>query len=445
LNSGGATIESAPISRSTLSTFASGEFATTRRRIVSRFCHQPFGTDVVNILLEVIFWLCAACVLYTYVGYPLVLAVLARVCPRNSTAVGQPSDMPVSVVLAAHNEESRIGDRIRELVALVAARPVGGEVIAVSDGSTDSTVAAAWAAAREAEEAPDDKVSVIVLVQETNLGKSAALNRASNAARYPLLVFADTRQSWAGDAIDRLASGFADPAVGAVSGDLVLESAPGVMAGVGLYWRFEKWLRRTESRFDSMVSVTGCISAVRRDLFPTLPVGTILDDVYWPLAVAMGGHRVIHDEQASAFDRLPERARDEFYRKVRTLAGNFQLMASMPGALLPWRNRLWWQFISHRALRLAVPWALIFCLAANSVMTGPIYRWTFWGQVAFLAIGLAGSQQPIASRSRLASAIYSFLILNTAAWVAFWVWVTGRSLRSWRKISYAASELTATR
>ena len=96
------------------------------------------------------------------------------------------------------------------------------------------------------------------------------------------------------------------PSVGAVSGDLVVESPAGVMAGVGLYWRFEKWLRRTESRFDSMVSVTGSICAVRRELFRPIPNGTILDDVYWPLLVAMGGHRVVHDERAHAFDRLPE-------------------------------------------------------------------------------------------------------------------------------------------
>src|SRR5262249_24591108 len=151
----------------------------------------------------------------------------------------------------------------------------------------------------------------------------------------------------------------ADSAVGAVSGELVVESAPGVMAGVGVYWHFEKWLRRAESGFDSMVSVTGCIAAARRELFRPIPAGTILDEVYWPLNVAMAGYRVVHESRARAYDRLPERARDEFARKVRTLAGNFQLMAVMPKSLAPWRNRLWWQFVSHRVLRLAVPWALL--------------------------------------------------------------------------------------
>ena len=347
-------------------------------------------------VLDIVFWLSAACVVYTYIGYPLLLAVMARLWPHGTTSVDQPPDLPVSAVLAAHNEESRIGARIRELVELVAARPAGGEVIVVSDGSTDRTVEMARAVASEAETVTGGRVSVWVLVQETTLGKAMALNRAYAAARHPLLVFADARQTWADDAIDRLVAPFADPAIGAVSGGLVIESAPGVMAGVGMYWRFEKWLRRTESRFDSMVSVTGCISAVRRELFPTLPAWTILDDVYWPLAVAMGGHRVVHEERAKAFDRLPEKTRDEFRRKVRTLAGNFQLMACVPAALLPWRNRLWWQFVSHRVLRLVVPWALLACLASAQCSRARSSI-AFWCQVAFLVVGVAGSRQAVAS------------------------------------------------
>jgi glycosyltransferase involved in cell wall biosynthesis len=386
--------------------------------------------------LEALFWLSAACVLYTYVGYPLILAVAARLWPARSISALSLPDLPVSVVLAAHNEESRIGARIRELVGLVAARPAGGELIVVSDGSTDRTVEKARAAASEAEPATAGRIPVRVLVQEPKLGKAMALNLAHAVVAHRVLVFADARQSWAPDALERLVAAFANPAVGAVSGDLVVESAPGVMAGVGLYWRFEKWLRRTESRFDSMVSVTGCIAAVRRELFPAIPPGTILDDVFWPLAVAMGGHRVIHDEHARAYDRLPEKARDEFRRKVRTLAGNFQLMALMPAALLPWRNRLWWQFVSHRALRLVIPWALLAMLVASAAADGAFYRAALWCQVVFYAVGLAGTCQPVGSRVRLASSIASFLVLNAAAWVAFWVWASGRSSRSWSSVEY---------
>jgi cellulose synthase/poly-beta-1,6-N-acetylglucosamine synthase-like glycosyltransferase len=260
-----------------------------------------------------------------------------------------------------------------------------------------------------------------------------ALNQANAEAKHALLIFADARQTWANDAIDRLVDALADTSVGAVSGDLSVEAAPGVVAGVGVYWKFEKWLRRTESRFESMVSVTGCISAVRRELFPTIPPGTILDDVYWPLTVAMRGHRVIHEEKARAFDRLPERVSDEFRRKVRTLAGNLQLMTRMPAAVLPWRNPLWWQFVSHRALRLVVPWALLSMLIASTALEGAFYQVALRVQMVFYALGLAGTCRPVASRSRLASTVASFLMLNTAAWVAFWVWVRGGTTQSWSK------------
>ncbi len=395
-------------------------------------------------LIEVLFSLSAALVFYTYLGYPLALATAAWIRPALDPGHSDAVEMPVSVVLAAHNEEARIGGRVRELAGLVASRRAGGEVIVVANGSTDRTAEVAQQAAIEAESEIGGGVIVRVLELDSNVGKAAALNEGYALASHSILVFADARQTWAPDAIDRLVANFADPAVGAVSGDLVIETAPGIMAGVGLYWRFEKWLRATEGRFHSMVSVTGSICAVRRELFQPIPAGTLLDDVYWPLAIAMVGCRVVHEEQARAYDRLPERARDEFRRKVRTLAGNFQLMELLPSALLPSRNRVWWQFVSHRVLRLAVPWALLAMLITSAALGSPFYRAAFWGQSAFYLMGLGGIWRPVAARSRVASAAASFLVLNAAAWVGFWVWASGRSSRSWGKIRYQAHSSTVT-
>jgi hypothetical protein len=216
------------------------------------------------------------------------------------------------------------------------------------------------------------------------------------------------------------------------------------MAGVGLYWRFEKWLRKMESRVHSTVGLTGSICAVRRALFRPIPPGTILDDVYWPLQVVMQGYRVVHDGQARAYDRLPERTRDEFRRKVRTLCGNFQLVSRMPSSLLPWRNPIAWQFVSHKLMRLVVPWALIGLLVTSLYLPGPFYRVALAAQIMFYIAGLAGLAKPFTGRFRLMSASASFLVLNAAAWLSFWVWISGRSNRSWSKVPYkpmAASEL----
>ncbi len=237
-------------------------------------------------------------------------------------------------------------------------------------------------------------------------------------------------------ALARLLENFADPHIGAVSGDLHVETAPGVMAGVGLYWRFEKWLRQKESGFHSQVGVTGAISAVRRPLFRPVPPGTLLDDVYWPLQIAMQGYRVVHESRARAFDRLPENPRDEFRRKVRTLAGNFQLITLLPAALLPWRNPVWLQWVSHKLLRLVVPWALVGMLVTSFLVDETFYQIVFWAQLLCYALALAGLVKPLAKSLPLSGAAASFLVLNAAAFLSFWIWISGRAGKSWHKIGY---------
>lgn len=391
-------------------------------------------------LLEIIFWLLAACVAYTYAGYPLLLGVLTKL---RSRPVGRgPGVNSVSVVIAAYNEEASIGRRVREFIGLLGRGGLDAELVVVSDGSADGTVEAATEAA-DAARAAGGTVPVRVIDQRPNGGKAVALTAGVEAATKEVVVFADARQRWADDAVERLLENFADPAVGAASGDLVIEAAPGVMAGVGLYWKLEKWLRRREADFDSVVGATGAISAVRRRLFPDIPRGTILDDVYWPLRVVMQGFRVIHDERANAFDRLPEHAREEFRRKVRTLSGNYQLLSLLPVAFLPWRNRVWFQFVSHKVLRLLAPWALIATLLLPLFLLDyPVYRVALGAQVLGYAIALGGLTR-FGARSRLASAGASFLVLNAAAWMAFWTWARGRTTRSWNKTVYSASAAPA--
>jgi hypothetical protein len=171
-------------------------------------------------------------------------------------------------------------------------------------------------------------------------------------------------------------------------------------------------------------------------LFREIPGRTILDDVYWPMRVVMQGFRVVHDGRAQAFDRLPEKPRDEFRRKVRTLSGNFQLVCRLPALLVPWRNPLWIQFASHKLLRLAVPWMLIALFAVSVVRTGAFCRLALAAQILGYVLAIAGLDRRIAPRSRLASAAASFVVLNAAAWVAFWVWASGRAGMSWRKVIY---------
>jgi cellulose synthase/poly-beta-1,6-N-acetylglucosamine synthase-like glycosyltransferase len=385
-------------------------------------------------MLEAVFWACFIVVVYTYLLYPLALACLSRLRPR---AVKRGMDGPrtVSFIVCANNEHKAIERRLLELIGILEGTNTQGEIIVVSDGSTDETAAIALGL---------ESRGVRVEELPTPAGKAAALTRGVALAKNDIVVFADVRQTWAPEALELLLENFADPRVGAVSGDLIVVSGPGALSGVSLYWRFEKWLRQQESRIGSQVGVTGAISAVRRELFRPIPAGTLLDDVYWPLAVVMQRYRVVHDSRALAYDRLPERVADEFRRKVRTLAGNFQLVARMPSCLLPWRNPAWAQLLSHKLLRLAVPWALLGMFVCNLALEGQFYFAALASQVVCYGVGVVGLVAPARLLNgwfpgRVLSAAASFLVLNAAAAMALGVWISGRASRSWRRVSYSTN------
>lgn len=377
-------------------------------------------------IAETVFWAGIALVLYAYVGYPLLVAVLARV--RRVRRDSEEYRGSVSVILSVYNEEASIARRVAEFEALVGARGRTGEIIVVSDGSTDRT-------ADNARGSGAVPVRVIALPQ--NRGKAAAISLAAQHATGDVLVMADVRQRWSADALQNLLRPFNDPAVGAASGELTVESEDGVMSGVGLYWRYETFLRRNEARLHSTVGVSGSISAVRRSLFKPIPAGTLLDDVYWPLEVVMQGARVVFVADAVAHDRLPHAPRDEFRRKVRTLSGNFQLVTLLPSALLPWRNPICIQFVSHKLLRLVVPWALIAVLVASALADGLFYRFALVAQIYLYVAGAIALFTTWFSKSPVASVSGSFMLLNAAAWLGFFMWASGRAASSWKKVKYA--------
>jgi cellulose synthase/poly-beta-1,6-N-acetylglucosamine synthase-like glycosyltransferase len=384
---------------------------------------------MVQVLLKGTFWACAGTVLYVYLLYPVLIWALAGLRrERRGEAGPQRTTAAFSVVIAVHDEAARISSRLDELLRLIDATGRSAEVVVVADGCTDATAALARAH-------PSPLVRVIELSE--NEGKARALSRGSEVAKGDILVFADARQRWGATALQRLLENFDRPEVGAVTGELMLDAPNGVLTGVGLYWRYEKWLRRNEGRLHSTVGVSGSISAVRRELFRPIPQGVLLDDLYWPLQVVMQGRRVVYDEAAIAYDRLPERAKDEFLRKVRTLSGNFQLAVVLPQALVPWRNPIWAQFISHKLLRLAIPWMLLAVfLASTLLLDGSLYFIAFLAQVLFYALAVMALAGGPGLRWRVATAAASFVVLNAAAWVAFWMWICGRTEGAWKKVTY---------
>jgi biofilm PGA synthesis N-glycosyltransferase PgaC len=344
-------------------------------------------------MMEWVFWGAVAIVLYVYVGYPALLAAWARLRPRAHRS--DPRHLPgVSIIVAARNEAARLPGRIENLLALDYPRD-RLEILIVSNGSGDRT---AQALARHigGSRGRGSRVRLIELESE---GKALALNAGVAAASHDVLVFADARQRFARDTVRQLVSNFADPSVGAASGELVLDCETGkgestIADGVGAYWRYEKHLRRLESRVWSTVGATGAVYAMRRALWRDLPAGTLLDDVLTPMRVVLAGYRVVFDPRARAFDITAPDATTEARRKTRTLAGNYQLVALEPRLLLPGVNPVWLQFWSHKLGRLLVPYALVALFVASAVLAPgrPFYIAAAAAQVLFYALALYGER-----------------------------------------------------
>ncbi len=362
-----------------------------------------------------LFWLSLAVVSYAYVGYAMLLAMLARF---RTLPVHRASIWPtVSILIAAHNEEANLPRKLAGLAALhYPAERL--EIVVASDGSTDRTNAIL------SEHGP--RVVSVVLSQPG--GKASALNHAAAAASGDILVFMDARQTVDADAVAELVACFADSQVGAVSGELHLETADGRPSpdALGIYWKIEKLVRKLESATGSVVGVTGALFAMRRELFVPLPPGTLLDDVLTPMQVSRAGKRVLFLDTAVARDRIFSQSGKEFARKVRTLTGNYQLLQLAPW-LLSLRNPLLFRLISHKLLRLTVPALLALMLLTSALSPGAFYHAAFGFQLVLYALALIGTFAPDSRRFRVVSIAYTFAMLNVAAAIAFYNLLAGRA------------------
>jgi len=334
-------------------------------------------------MATVIFWSSFAAVFYVYVGYPILLFIWRLIVRKPvHKAAWEPF---VSVVIAAHNEREHIDAKIRNCLDLDYPRDKV-EVILSLDGPTDGTedVARRY-----------ESNGITVIHWPVRSGKAGALNRALSAARGEIILFADVRQHITRGALRELVANLQDRSVGAVSGELVLldrvsQRDSEASNAVGLYWRYEKWIRAMESDIASVVGATGALYAIRRNFFRPLPDGTILDDVLIPMRIALLGKRIVFEPLAKTYDMVACCPEAEFERKVRTLTGNFQLLAQLPELLLPWRNPLCFQFVSHKVGRLLVPYFLAALFVSNCFLLHGGYLVLFGAQVAWYMSALAG-------------------------------------------------------
>ena len=350
-----------------------------------------------------VFALSAAAILYILFLYPAVVIIMARLRPNPVRRA--PLEKRVTVVMAVHNGARFLRAKLDSLLALNYPRELT-DVIAVSDGSTDETDAIA----REYEDRG------VRLIRVPKGGKPAALNAGIAAADGEILLFTDVRQELDRGALRYLLENFADERVGCCSGRLVIRKGASLEEeNVGLYWRYEFAIRNALASLDSIFGATGALYAMRRELAGPIPADALNDDMHLPLLAFFRGRRLAVDDRARIYD-YPIGLESEFRRKVRTLAGNYQIVREFPALLGP-ANRMWIHYVSYKFGRLLLPLFLLATLVSGVFLPAPFDWIATAGQLAFY---LAAACDPWLPRplKKLSSPVRIFTVMMLATLAA---------------------------
>jgi cellulose synthase/poly-beta-1,6-N-acetylglucosamine synthase-like glycosyltransferase len=353
----------------------------------------------------------AAFVFYVMAGYPLLVALLAFF-PAPEVQIRK-TVRSVSVLIPVYNGEQWIRRKLNSLFAMDYPKELL-EIIIISDGSTDGTEAIV-------SEYADQNVK---LVKVPKGGKPAALNAGMARATGDVIFFTDVRQDVDPICLRCLVECLEDPTVGAVSGQhVILSGETNEEESVGLYWRFEWWVRGNLNRATSMMVVTGCVYAMRRSMVKPIPTNLLIDDCYLPVGALLQGYRIFWDERAKVYD-FPTALDAEFSRKARSLAGLIQLVGYYPRLLFPVYKH-WWHFCSYKLSRLLLPYALIAVFLSSFALPSP-WNWIVLApQILFYALAaldpLVPERLPLKRASALARTFCALMLATIAAARIFFV------------------------
>lgn len=381
----------------------------------------------------VLFWTCAALAVYAYAGYPLLIWGLSRwrgQMPRPPT-VAEEKWPSVSLLIAAHNEEAVIEDRLGNALALD--YPAGRmELVVGSDGSTDATATIVRDHASR---------GVRLLDYPNQGGKVAVLNASVPRLKGQIIVLSDANTRFEADAARRLVRWFDEEDVGVVVGRLVLVDPHTGRNADGLYWKYETFLKRCEAKLGVLLGANGAIYAIRRELFPPVPPGTLVDDLVIPLLAMMrSGCRIVYDPQAVAHEETAADVHAEFHRRCRIGAGGFQSLQWLWPLLNPRRGWMALAFFSHKLLRWLCPFFLLGMLLSSWLLRSrPGYRGALLAQLAALLLPVMVEcipfRLPLLKPLRLMA---MFTAMNLALLVGFCRWLRGGQTGVWRRTARTA-------
>ncbi len=350
----------------------------------------------------VIFLIAVAFVVYVLAGYPLLLSIWARLFPRS--IIKQFAPARISILIPVRNGRQWIRPKLQSLLASDYPHELI-DILIISDGSTDGTNEAV-------ESFGDPRVRLLALPPG---GKATAVTHGLEVVNSEIVVLTDVRQLFDSQALRKLIACFADPAVGVVTGELIIRSGlSSEEHNTGLYWRYEKWIRRNLNRIDAMLGATGSIYAIRRSLAAAIPREILLDDVYLPFKASFAGYRIYFEDEAKAYD-LPTSLQTEFWRKVRTQAGIYQIVRYFPALLWPVQRRFI-HWCSHKMGRLLLPFAMLAAAVSSFWLPNPWKTIVLAVQAVFYGLALL---DPVIREAnpvkRLSAVIRAFLTLVAAA------------------------------
>lgn len=379
-------------------------------------------------ILQIIFWTCVAGIGYTYAVYPVLLALLGRLFGKQAEPPLLADDQlpSLTLLIAAHNEESAIEDRIQNALAMDYPRQKL-EIIIASDGSSDQTTAIARRFAHQG----------VRVLEYSRRGKTAMLNLAIQEAQGELILLSDANTYTNPSAPRLLARWFVDPNIGAVCGRLFLTD-PRLGTNVdSLYWTYETFLKRRESRLGALLGSNGAIYAIRKTCFKAIPDQTIIDDFVIPLQARLRtGCAIVYDAEATAHEETAPNIRCEFHRRTRIGTGDWQAIALLWRLLDPRRGWIAFTFFSHKVLRWVCPFFMIGMIATNLCLAqfSPFFYTILRIQLVLYALAAAGAimprNVPLSRFMRLASL---FVSMNAALFIGFYKWLATPHTGIWSR------------
>jgi cellulose synthase/poly-beta-1,6-N-acetylglucosamine synthase-like glycosyltransferase len=386
---------------------------------------------------EIIFWLSAAALGYTYAGYPLLLLIMSRLRPRE---VQRADFMPtVNVIVTAYNEERDLAAKLENTLALAYPRELL-EVIVASDCSTDQTDEIARAFADR---------GVRLVRQPQRLGKSAAQNMAVAEARGEIILFSDATSLYEPDVLRVMMPNFADPTVGCVAGRLIYVDPADSRVGRGArsYWNYETLLKRHESRVCSLIGASGCLYAVRRSAYVPLYAEACSDFIIATKMVEQG-LRAIYEPAAVCTEETNRQTDKELKMRVRVIAQTFTDLWRHRSMLNPFRSGFYAvQLLSHKVMRYAVPLFLIAILAASAILT----RYSIVCSIVFVAqlgcyLSALGAWllERAGVQSRMLALPQYFVLSNLAVLIACYQFLRGERYARWETNRESTSTRRAT-